>query len=741
MEKISDFVRRYKWQIALFLILFIMKSYLNTCLYGLVQNTGNDEIGTIAGATLFTEFDWSNVISRANYYGFGYSVLMTPALLLIDDTVLLHQILLVYNTVCICISAVICFNIQCRYFAVKDKKLAFFIALASVTFENNVVMTNVVANESPLILILWTTIALLLYLKEKKDKTQKNLGGTLCLALILIYGLLIHTRIIYIWGTVAVFIALYAIYKRKCMINIPTFLGVFACGYIVANKMIHYVQNTLWKAEEGTVLNNSIQSLSGNLEKYLEVFTWNGFKATVYTALGEIWGMICLTGGVFAFGLVLMLIALVRFRKTEFIECVGENFEFVVITVTALYIAILGSVSLGAANALKEVVAAGEASKWYMYVRYTALVMGPIIMCTLVWLTDKAKNIKYARNYQYGAIFVYIVVQIGFLWKIAPKFIGVKNTGSGEYLNYMALMGMEYGDNFLPVHFIRILVLSSLALGGVILCVKRYKKLFVPIIVIGINFFSFSVVTVMGNSQVSRELYELFYEAEKYVEDEWEMTPENCSISISTSGTSAFINSCQFSFKEWNINLSDLYDEKKRENEIIFSPIDTEDYLFSGYKLAYTNDQKTCFMYIRGAEIEEKAENSNLYLTVSDELNLDRMFTNGEILKAENGFRIYSDEAYVIYGPYSELEAGDYKVTYSFETDTKADLEFQTGVWVYEDDIFEESLSFSTAGNKKESLSYTFSLDKYTKGIEFKVLVPEKVEIHLLDIQIEKIEN
>ena len=435
MEKARKFVQSYRYQILLLTVLFIFKSYMNTHLYGLVQNTGNDEIGTIAGATLFTSMDWTDVVSKTSYYGFGYSILMTPFLRVINDTVLLHQVLLMYNTVCICICAIICFNIQCRYLLVKDKKLAFLIALASVTFENNMLLTNVVANEPALILILWVTINALLYLKEKKEKGEqtKVLIGTLFLAVVLIYGLLIHTRIIYIWGATAVFVVVYAIHKKKCIINIPIFAGVFVSGYVIATRLIEHVQNILWRAQEGEVLNNSIQSLNGNLEKYLEVFTWNGFKATVYTVLGEIWGMVSLTGGLFAFALVLMVISLIKFRKIRFIEKEGENFEYVIITVTALYVAILGSVSLGAADAIQDVAAAGEATKWYMYVRYTALVIGPIIMLTLIYLTDKIKKLEKKSVYLYATVLIYILIGFAFMFKIAPKFIGVSNRVSGEY--------------------------------------------------------------------------------------------------------------------------------------------------------------------------------------------------------------------------------------------------------------------------------------------------------------------
>lgn len=741
MEKIQKFVQRYKYQIVLFIVLFVAKTYLNTHLYGLVQNTGNDEIGTIAGATLFSQLDWTDLVSKTSYYGFGYSILMTPILNLINDTVLLHQVLLMYNTICVCICAIICFNIQCRYLLVENKNLAFFIALASVTFENNMLMTNVVANEPALILILWITIYLLLYLKEKKDNGEKNkvIIVTLFLSLILIYGLLIHTRIIYIWGATVVFIIAYAIHKKKCLINVPAFIIVFAGGYIIATNLIKQVQSVLWRAQEGEVLNNSIQSLNGNLGKYLEVFTWDGFKATAYTVLGEIWGMVSLTGGLFAFALVLMVISLVKFSKIRLIEKTEENFEYIAIAVTALYVAILGSVSLGAADAIKDVAAAGDASKWYMYVRYTALVIGPIIMLTLVYLTNKIQNLERKTIYFNVTVLLYMFIEFAFLLKVAPKFIGISNTTSGEYLNYSALMGMEYRENFLPVHFIRILIISSLALGLMFICIKKNKKICISVIVISLNVFTFSYVTVNGNGRVSQELYALFEQTEEYIKNEWELNPDTCSITVDKRATSAFINSCQFTFREWSVDRE--WDNEENENQIVFSAREDQSYYLCNYKLAYVNENETSYMFIKGNEIEEKAINSGLTLISTNEVGLDTFYTNGELVETEEGLKVYSDEEYVIYGPYIALESGTYKVTWEFETDKNTDLEFGTGVYVQEEGNFEDKFSVSSVADETQVVSQTISLDAYTDNIELKIYLPRETEIQLCSVRIEQIND
>ncbi len=74
----KNFFYRYRYQILIFVSIFIIKSIFNSFLSTLVQISGADEFGTIAGASYFAGLNWSDVVSHVSYYGFGYSMFMAP---------------------------------------------------------------------------------------------------------------------------------------------------------------------------------------------------------------------------------------------------------------------------------------------------------------------------------------------------------------------------------------------------------------------------------------------------------------------------------------------------------------------------------------------------------------------------------------------------------------------------------------------------------------------------------------
>ena len=88
---LKRFFHRYKYQLIIFWAIVVVKTIFNLSLSTLVQVTGADEFGTIAGASYFAGLDWSNVVSHISYYGFGYSVLMAPIFLITDNPVVIFQ--------------------------------------------------------------------------------------------------------------------------------------------------------------------------------------------------------------------------------------------------------------------------------------------------------------------------------------------------------------------------------------------------------------------------------------------------------------------------------------------------------------------------------------------------------------------------------------------------------------------------------------------------------------------------
>ena len=134
---VAETVKKYRIQIILFLSFFVVKILTNLLFKSLTSATGNDEIGTIAGAAYFAGLDWSDVVSTILYYGWGFSALMAPAFHLSDNMSVIYQIMLSYNALLMALSVVICYNILKNIFKIDSEITCALISLASCCFYHN----------------------------------------------------------------------------------------------------------------------------------------------------------------------------------------------------------------------------------------------------------------------------------------------------------------------------------------------------------------------------------------------------------------------------------------------------------------------------------------------------------------------------------------------------------------------------------------------------------------------------
>ena len=155
LERFSGIWKDYKIQFLLFLGVFSFKIILNLFLKSSTLTAGNDDIGTMAGAAYFAGLDWSDVISRSLYYGWGYSMFMAPAFLLTDNVRILFQAMLAYNALLLGLSVVICYNILHKILKIQNKTFCVLVTLAANFYFIALMNTNIVFNETAIIFLTW----------------------------------------------------------------------------------------------------------------------------------------------------------------------------------------------------------------------------------------------------------------------------------------------------------------------------------------------------------------------------------------------------------------------------------------------------------------------------------------------------------------------------------------------------------------------------------------------------------
>lgn len=500
----KDFFLRYKIEILIFLIIFIVKGVFNFLLPGLTMTTGADEIGTIAGAAFTAGYPWSGVISVVPYYGLGYSFLMAPLFALGLSPSAVHIGMLFYNTACIAICGIICYRILIKIFRFDNTRIAVLLSVTTVFFAPNLLETNLVMNESMLILLNWIVLYFLLIMHKRIEDGKKNTLYSLILAFVLCYGFLVHTRIIFIWGAAAVFIILHLIINRKLLINLPVFAASFAVFFVLFKLVISNMQSVLWGGSGGAIP-NSVESLSLNLSQLLGILNGRALIVAFKTFIGQLYSVFCFTGG-FAYILFAALIAgivcliIPRFRARAFAFIRGNKslvlaVSFIVIQLVAIFIFVSlysidkTSVEFGYVN-----------TKYFLYARYWAACAAPATMLAIV-LICRLRNGRKLIGFAGVLTLIFIAL---FLYKIAPLLYGVKNNTSSIFYQYSGLAVMQNGDAFSSISFLTITLIAGVATVLIFIFLIKRKYAAALVVMLVFSFCNYVYPTMefdVGSSQ------------------------------------------------------------------------------------------------------------------------------------------------------------------------------------------------------------------------------------------------
>ena len=609
--RLKSYIYKYRFQIIVFISIIIIKSIFNTFLSTLVQISGADEFGTIAGASYFAGLDWSDIVSHVSYYGFGYSMFMAPIFWITDNPVIIFQFMIAFNTICLAVSGIISYNIIKGIFKVENEIYAAFAAFASAMYFGTVLNANAVYNESMLVLIGWLMVYILLKMQEKRDKNQSTLKLTIVLSLIMVYALLVHTRALYLWGAAIIFILTYLIIKRKILANPFALGGICIAGYIVSKFVIEKVQSVLWLVgEDKTGLNNSVESLGQYFENIHYLFTADGLKGFLYTIFGQVYGMITISGGLFAIfiGIIVFVICKVIYR---FIKSESIHIDEKLLTLAMFIISFLGAsivlTALGISDRTANNVALGQGSKWYLYARYWGMIGGLIIMFTLVYLYNKFNIVKYSgyeyrkqKNNKKTILIItaigFLLVSVGFLVKLAPRFGSFECSYSNVFLHYVPMAFMQKGDYMTQGAFITMSIFALISLVILIVLIWNNKLLTAVLAVIILSLYNYGYATIAMDKDSSDRYYNEFVDIrEEIIKLDLE---DNEKIYISVGSTkvyndkAAYMYDAQFWLNRYRIIIGS---PNLSEKSIVITSRDVDEFMKANFDVIYVKSDSEIY--------------------------------------------------------------------------------------------------------------------------------------------------
>ena len=395
-NKFKNLTEKYLAQGVVFLVSVTLCCFYAFMHDALTLSTGNDEISTLASAAFFAGHDWSEIISQTSYYGFGYGLIWSPVFRFVSNPVYIYRLILCINGIFVGMSAVIVYAIQGKMDIKYGRWRKSLISFVSVCFCECLFNTMVAVNETFLVFLVWLNLYLLLCLWDCRDEKSKRLS--FFLALILAFGQLIHSRILIVYISVGLVVLFVGFIKKRHILSYKVFLPFFIIFYWGAQRLTDMVQQSLWLKDSGQVLSNSVPSALSNLENLRLLTEGKGIKAFFLSFFGQFYTVSLATGGLFLICILGVVAFLGRFIKNRKQAGKGDNPKQGIIGVFSLSGVFL-SMILFALSGLDNIITGMDQNlatnfKWFFYVRYMSIFVGPLIMCGLYVLDGERKRLK-----------------------------------------------------------------------------------------------------------------------------------------------------------------------------------------------------------------------------------------------------------------------------------------------------------------------------------------------------------
>lgn len=626
---VADVVKKYRVQIILFLGVFTVKVLTNLLFKSLTSATGNDEIGTIAGAAYFAGLDWSDVVSTILYYGWGFSALMAPAFLLSDNMSVIYQIMLSYNALLLALCVVICYNILKNIFKINSELTCALVSLASCCFYHNIINGNSIINENPLVFLNWLVLYLILIMQQRVEEGKKVKGYTLLLGFLLCYGLTVHTRFIFTWCALLVAIIIYYLLRNKLFVNIPIMVAECGIGYFAVKFLNGIIQDRLWLAYlKDEAIGNSMESLGEIWGNFAKLFSIDGMIAYLKCVLGQIF-VLGTYSGVFlvlflviggkAIGKIILTIR-ARIKKAEYEKSkMNASFYTAVIFIAALIIATILFTSVASINSVLVSVGQGIGSKWYVYQRYWAAYCAMAVMLTFVYIVKK----ETVKKEIIATFLMYILASTVFLGVIAPELVSMRIKSSGAFTVITPLMIRKMTGYFSYLDFLRLFIIGILVfITSIVLIAKRRIK---SLSILFMTMFIYIYVCFMVQSDIpAAQNNNLKYQGLKSILNQYDISDEkNKRIYVDKNFPSYML--AQFELNRYELILAEMDEYCIAESEDIQLLLTREltDEMAAQWNLLYSEEQGQYVIYllVKDGELCNALQNKGVEIK-----NLEEMF-------------------------------------------------------------------------------------------------------------------
>ncbi len=295
---------------VIFLVCLIPRLYQT--LQGYPFGFVSDETSALSIAALTAGYDWRDVVSQAGYYGIGFLWIFAPLFKMGLSSVVIYRIIASVLAGVNALTGPLFYGIMNRFFHVKNRGKKIVVSGICGNLILFYVAVLATRNEEILALLVCIVTYLLCRIVESHSFRDEIL-----LSLVLLYSLTCHTRAIAIVLAVMAVSLFYAVFYRKKLLHIKTYL-INLAGYILIHGLLNLYQAEIWGGS--AVRNSSVSSSVGNA--LTDIFAAGSLSQVLRSwariVLGQVTVASMLTGGLFLIATIACLIYLLRsLRKRE----------------------------------------------------------------------------------------------------------------------------------------------------------------------------------------------------------------------------------------------------------------------------------------------------------------------------------------------------------------------------------------------------------------------------------------
>lgn len=260
-----------------------------------------DEFGYWAHAAHMTGKTWAGVMNGIGWYGFGYSFLLAPALLLSGEMAVIYKIAVLFN-VAMCVAVYgLAYLAAGRLFADWNALQRGAAAFAATSFSSYIFYSYVTMSETCVTLLLWLVFYELISLEESPAWWKGMLLGVT-----LGFAYMVHNRMVGVIIAVFFCMLLLTVHHRSDwksnVICLAALMGSMILKRIFQGYFVDMVENNSMMTALGISVEMGGANLAGSqVGKVAGLFRFQGIKEFVLNVIGQLWE--CMSATYLLFGL------------------------------------------------------------------------------------------------------------------------------------------------------------------------------------------------------------------------------------------------------------------------------------------------------------------------------------------------------------------------------------------------------------------------------------------------------